>query len=126
MDKIKPWQIILIVLAFAVLGFSVWRQVSKPSVALPNSVLVVDVTNGDLYRMKLGKRNGGYFPEKNPNTGQHVLMPIEKNDQGEWFIVGHAMAALEDIKEKIEVVNTSTGKVTLKSEEILGTLGAGG
>lgn len=126
MDNVKPWQIILIVVAVGALGFSLWRQGSKPKVDLPNSVLVVDVTNGDLYRMKLGKRNGAYFPERHPDTGDLTLMPVEQDEAGEWYIVGHAMAALQDIKEEIKVVNTTTGKVTIESDEVLRTLQAGG
>jgi len=126
MEKIKPWQIILIVVAIAVLGFSVWRQLSKQRIELPNSVVVVDVTTGDLYRMKLGKRNGAYFPERNPETGKHTLMPIEKDDNGDWYIVPHAMPVLEDVDDEINVVSESSGKVTIDSEKILGTLSAGG
>lgn len=126
MEKIKPWQIVLIVVAAAVLGFSVWKQMSKPSVELPNSVIVVDVATGELYRMKLGKRNGAYFPERHPDTGKLSLMPVEKNDSGDWYIVEHAMPALEDINDKNNVVNASTGRVTIESEKILSTLSAGG
>jgi len=126
MERIKPWQIVLMVVAVLVLGFSVWKQMSKPSVDLPNSVVVVDVSTGDLYRMKLGKRNGAYFPERNPETGKLNLMPIEKNEQDEWYIVRHVMPALADIDGKNNVVDASSGKVTVESDEILKTLSAGG
>jgi hypothetical protein len=126
MEQIKPWQIILIVVAVGVLGFSVWKQISKPSIDLPNSVTVVDVTTGDLYTMKLGKRNGAYFPEKNPESGKNTLMPIVKNENGDWYVDGHAMGVLQDVNGEINVVDEVTGKVTIESEEILGTLGAGG
>ncbi len=54
-------------------------------------------------------------------------MPVEQNENGEWYIVGHAMPALEDIAEgEISVVNISSGRVTIESEKILKTLNAGG
>lgn len=126
MENIKPWQAVLMVLAVVVLGMTIWNQLSKPRVDLPGTVLVVDVETGDLYRMKLGKRNGAYFPERNPETDRHTLMPVEQDDSGEWRIVGHAMAALADVEGELKVVNASSGVVTIESEDILDTLKAGG
>lgn len=126
MDNIKPWQIILIIVAFAALGFSVWKFGFTSGIELPDSVMVVDVETGDLYKMKLGRRNGAYFPEKSPDTGKNTLMPIEKSESGEWFIVPHARPALQDINGENKVVNESTWRVEVASESALRTLNAGG
>ena len=126
MDNVKPWQIILIVLAFAVLGFSLLRMSSGGKIELPNSVLVVDVETGDLYNMRLGKRNGAYFPERNPDTNRLTLMPVEQDDNGEWHIIGHAFPALQDVDGELIVVDAETGLVTIESDKVLKTLKAGG
>ncbi|MEZ6163750.1 MAG: hypothetical protein R3B67_04865 [Phycisphaerales bacterium] len=126
MDNIKPWQIILIVVAIGVLGFSVWRQVNSGSINLPDSVVVIDVETGDMYQMSLGKRNGAYFPEKNPETGVNNLMPIIKDEDGRWVVPSHARAAMQDIQGTNQLVNESSWIVAVENEEIKGTLKAGG
>ncbi|MFG0245330.1 MAG: hypothetical protein ACF8MF_04670 [Phycisphaerales bacterium JB052] len=127
MDNIKPWQIILIVVAVGVLGFSVWKQISKGSVNFPDSVLVVDVETGGMYRMDLGKRNGAYFPERSPETGRHTLMPVVKSeDDGLWYVSGHARSAMQDIDGTNKVVNESNWQVTIEDESVISNLKAGG
>lgn len=126
MDNIKPWQIILIVAAVGVLGFSLFRFFSSRSLDLPKSVLVIDVETGEMYRMDLGKRNGAYFPEKNPSTGEHNLMPLIESENGEWVVPSHARAALQDIDGENRVVNESSWIVTVENDDIKGTLKAGG
>ncbi len=126
MSDIKPWQIILIIAALLVLGFSLWKNIGKKGVDLPDSVLVVDVSSGDMYRIKLGKRNGAYFPERNPDTEELSLMPVVKDENGDWYIVGHALPTLEDVTVTPSIVkNAQTGLVEIQSEKVLGTLKAG-
>lgn len=126
MDNVKPWQIILFTVAILALAFSAWKFKSGAKIDLPDSVLVVDVESGDLYRMKLGKRNGAYFPERNPETKKLTLMPVVRNDDGEWHIVGHARAALQDINGTNNVVDEATWRVDIDSDKVLKTLKAGG
>ncbi len=123
---IKPWQVVVIVAAVLVLGFSVVRQMGKGKIDFPDSVLVVDVETGDMYRMSLGKRNGAYFPEKNPDSGKHTLMPVIKSESGEWVIAPHARPALQDIDGENKLVNESNWTVTIENEDVQGTLKAGG
>jgi hypothetical protein len=126
MDNIKPWQIILFIAAIGVVAFTVIRHVSSGSIDLPDSVLVIDVETGEMYRMSLGKRNGAYFPEKNPETQQHNLMPVIQLENGEWEIPNHARPALQDIDGENKLVNESSWRVQVENEDIMGTLKAGG
>ena len=127
MDNIKPWQIILIVIAIGVLGFSVWRQVVKGSVNFPDSILVVDVETGGVYEMDLGKRNGAYFPERSPESGRHTLMPVVKSEEdGNWYVSGHARSALQDVDGTNNFVNESNWQVTIENEKVISKLKAGG
>lgn len=127
MDNIKPWQIILIVVAMVVLGLSVWRSVSTGKVDLPDSVLVIDVETGGVYRMDLGKRNGAYFPEKSPATNRNTLMPLVKSDEdGLWYIDGHARPAMQDIDGENNFVDESSWQVSVEDEKVISTLRAGG
>lgn len=124
---IKPWQIILMVVAVVVLGYSVISFLGQGRVDLPGSVLVVDVETGGVYRMDLGKRNGAYFPEKSPATERHTLMPIIKNeDDGQWYIDGHARSAMQDIDGTNKYVDESNWQVTVESEKVISNLKPGG
>lgn len=113
MDNVKPWQIILMVLAVGALAFSIWKFVLTPKIKLPTEVYLVDVSNGELFIFDISGKAKGYYPEKSPDTGELVLMPVIENEEdGKWYISGHSLPALEDVTGTTEaVINASTGEV---------------
>lgn len=95
MENVKPWQIILIVLAFAVLGFSVLKFGIGGSVEgqMANTMTLVDVQTGQLYIANIGGKNGIMIPTPHPETDEIALVPVYEED-GEWFLRERYMADL--------------------------------
>ena len=80
MDNIKPWQIVVILLAVGVLGFSAWKFAFSSSIPQTDGYLTVDITTGQLYDIKKGKARGVPLPAKNPETGEWNLYPVSQVD----------------------------------------------
>jgi hypothetical protein len=119
MDNVKPWQIILMVLAVAVLGFSIWRFALNRGPDLPDSVVLVDVKTGDLFRLDLGGRKRGYYPEQHPDTQERTLLPAYEAEDGTWFLSPHSASAIQDIKGNAPaVVDSSTGRLNVNEGSI--------
>ena len=76
MDNIKPWQIILFVVALVVLGFSVWKFAFTSDVPKTTGYLTVDIMTGQLYDIRKGKARGVPLPAKHPETGDRTLYPV--------------------------------------------------
>lgn len=98
MGDAKPWQIVLIVVAVVGLGFSVWKFGFNKGPELPNSVMLVDVKTGNLFELQLSGRKAAIYPEKHPETGEHTLMPVRKQDDGTWQIISRMLPALQDVQ----------------------------
>lgn len=119
MDNVKPWQIILIVVAIAFLGFSVWKFGFSHGPDLPDSVILVDVKTGDLFRLDISGRKAGYYPELNPDTGERALIPAYKADDGTWMISRHSLPVLQDVTgDTPAVLDRGSGRVEVKNESI--------
>lgn len=86
MGNVKPWQVVLIVAAFAVLGFSIWRFGFSNAVKQPDSILLVDVKTGTLYDTRKGQARGILLPARHPETNERTLFPVEKLADGSWVI----------------------------------------
>lgn len=120
MDDLKPWHIVLIIAAVGVLGFSVYKSVFSGGPELPDSVVLVDVKTGDLFRLGIGgKSKAAYYPEKHPDSGERTLMPVRQNDEGQWQISGHSLPALQDVPgDTPAVTDTSRGIVRTNGDNI--------
>jgi len=86
MDNIKPWQIILFVVAIGVLGFSVWKFAFQSNVPKTNSYLTVDIMTGQLYQIRKGKARGVPLPAKHPETGDRTLYPVNQVNELQYEI----------------------------------------
>ena len=83
MSEIKPWQIIIIVVAVVVLAFSGWRMMGADRIDSPSGHMTVDVMTGQLYLVKKGKARGILYPAKNPDTGDRTLFPVVQPEGSE-------------------------------------------
>ncbi len=86
MEKVKPWQIVLMVLAVFVLGFSVWKYGFSNAVPETSGYMTVDIMTGQLYDIRKGKAKGVPLPAKHPDTGQRTLYPVNQVDDLIWEI----------------------------------------
>ncbi len=86
MEKVKPWQIVLMVLAVAVLGFSAWKYGFANSIPTTSGYMTVDIMTGQLYDIRKGKAKGVPLPAKNPDTGKRTLYPVNQVEDLVWEI----------------------------------------
>lgn len=120
MDNVKPWQIILMVLAVLALGFSVWKfGVFGGGVEQPNGYMTVDIMSGQLYELRKGKAKGMTLPAKNPDTGERTLYPVEETN-GKWTIMeGYLSYISENVMQRSKVKGSSGTVEVLESDPIV-------
>ena len=85
MGQIKPWQIVLIVVAVAVCGVSVGMTMfGGERIKLGDRIEMADVVTGDRYWIDVSGNRRGTFPAKHPETGMRTLVRIHESDDGNW------------------------------------------
>jgi len=114
MDNVKPWQIILIVLALCALAFSVVKFGYKPSIEsqMADKMTLVDVQTGQLYTVDVSGRRTFMFPMRNPDTREIALVPVREID-GEWFILERYVSMMEQVTVPIDAVSDPEGPVEI-------------
>ena len=107
MENVKPWQIILIVIAFAVLGFSVLKFGIGGSVEgqMANEMMLIDVQTGQLYIRDISGKRAFIIPDRNPDTRKIALIPVYEED-GEWFLEERYLGAIEQIEVPTDAVSS--------------------
>ena len=86
MGELKPWQIVLMIVAVLVLAGSLWMTLGGRSVPNPNQIIVADVETGELFSIDTSGSKLALLPARHPETGEKTLYPVQKNDDGEWVI----------------------------------------
>ncbi|MCC7390074.1 MAG: hypothetical protein IT431_15045 [Phycisphaerales bacterium] len=113
MQKVKPWQIVLFVLAVGALGFGLYRSFFRQKLDLSDSIVMVDVETGELYRFSIAGRRGVGVPNYNPDSGKLTLLPVTQDEQGVWKITERALRLLGDLEVDAKaVVSRDTGEVS--------------
>lgn len=115
MGNVKPWQIVLMVVAVVAVAtsayFSLGRSADSPK--LIDEITMVDVATGDLFTFGLGGKKGVSVPETNPDTGKRTLVPTYKDASGSWIVGPRDISILKQFdKEPKLSVDIATGKVT--------------
>jgi len=110
MSDIKPWQIILIIAAVAVLAFTGWRMMGSGPVDGPSGHMTVDVITGQLYLVQKGKAKGIVYPSKNPDTGDRTLIPVYQDEGSERWTLDERF--LDRITDQIRKQSTALGSGT--------------
>lgn len=94
----------LAVLAVVVLVLGVWFSFfSGGAPKPPSSLMLIDVSTGEMFSVKLGKRSH-VIPAKNPDTGVRSIFPVEESDDGGWKINERYLFALDDVKYNSSVI----------------------
>ena len=121
MGKIKAWQIIVIVLGVAALGFRAFMTLASGGAdsQLAYRLYGVDVVTGEVFYFEVGGRKGGVvWPAVNPETGTTSILPAYPSEDNEqvWIVPEHYRAAigsttpesdLIDQAGRVEVADTS-------------------
>ncbi|MFG0307276.1 MAG: hypothetical protein ACF8Q5_13785 [Phycisphaerales bacterium JB040] len=113
MGQVKPWQIVLIVVAVVVCGVSVGMTMfGGEPIALGDRIEMADVVTGDRYWIDVSGNRRGTFPAKHPETGMRTLVRIHEQEDGTWSSdeIGAAAGMLEgsgkDPRELFEAVES--------------------
>lgn len=115
MDNVKPWQVVLIVAAVGVLGFSVWKFALSDGLEaqMVDSVYMVDVGTGQIYEFNITGRRGVMIPGKNPDTGKYSLMPVQQTENGSWTIDRADLDSLRFVDGDATAIDRGTGVATV-------------
>jgi len=123
MDNIKPWQIILFVVAIAALSFSVIKFGFGDSIPQTKGYMTVDIMTGQLYDVRKGKAKGVPLPAKHPDTGKYTLYPVNQVDGLTWEIPGNYETYLNEGTRRGSVLKDSRLTITvLEDDPIVFTL----
>ena len=104
MGEIRPWQIGVFILAIVAVGAAVWYtfMANDPGRHLEKSVLLVDVENGQLWRVST-KRRGIILPAESPDTGRYSLFTAEEDEDGTYRVMVLRMEGLRRAVERGEI-----------------------
>lgn len=117
MGNIKPWQIIIIVLALAGLVVSVILFMPGKSVPKTEGYMTVDIMTGQLYDIRKGKAKGVPLPAKHPDTGVRTLYPVSQVNDTTWEIpTGFGSFLTDDVRKGSELENGEF-TITVLSED---------
>lgn len=87
MGSLKPWQLILVILAVVVLGVSLWFSIfGGTRLESPNSVMLADIETGDRFIVNTSGSKIAILPAKNPESGVRSLFPVVRSDDGQWMV----------------------------------------
>ena len=118
MSQVKPWQIVLIIVAVAAAGTSAYLTLSGGSeIQTDDHVLLVDITSGELFSFPTGGHKAIVTPAKNPGTGKVALFRVFKNNAGDWTVSSRDLSALPMVEgEPKALLDRKSGHVNITNE----------
>ena len=112
MQGARPWQIVVVILGLLVGGLGVYMSLGKDDgIEIADSMTLVDVQTGDLYRLDVSKR-AALLPMTLPGTNRKALLPCFEAD-GKWFVEGRFLDFAKDIGDVSKSINLGTGEITV-------------
>lgn len=118
--RIKPWQIAVIVIGLLVgLGSAVYQIVAASGPDLPDSMLLIDVETGQVYRAST-HGNGIMLPARRPDTGKIALIRLRTGENGEYEVAPRDLGLLDYLDKDVQVkaIDAESGKVLHASKDI--------
>ena len=111
MGEAKPWQIAVVVVGVLTLvGMLMW-QCQGDGVTLQKTIVMVDVTSGELVESTWPKGKAVVFPAHDPDT-KAMLIPVGKTPEGRYEIEGRYMPLLRAQKVQLKgLENAESGLV---------------
>jgi hypothetical protein len=118
MGSLKPWQLVLVIVAALVLAVSLWMTLSGSDVPRPGEITVADVETGELFVMDTSGKKIALLPATNPDTGNRTLFPVRKEDDGSWRITPVGLGAFAGYEgEAAALTNRASGAINVTSEK---------
>ena len=122
MGSVKPWQIVVMVLAFGAVIASVFYSCSGGSdaVSQADTVRMVDVESGELYQAPFPDRAPVTFPAKSPASGNQTLFPVRDAGDGKWALDTRYLPKIKAVKGLKQglIVDQRTGEIAPASADI--------
>jgi hypothetical protein len=118
--KIKPWQVAVIVIGILVgVGSAVYQLITPSGPRLPDSMLLIDVESGQVYRANTRGRSV-MLPARRPDTGKIALLRLRTDDEGKHYVSGRDLSLLQYLDQGVEVkaINPESGDVIQASKDI--------
>lgn len=115
MGELRPWQIVVLILAAVVLSGSILWQCNDESkiINIADRATVVDVVSGEVFETSLPTTRAVTYPAKNPSSGVVAVFPAQRED-GKWVVPSRFRAQVQEyFKGKPD-----TGKFDAKSGEV--------
>ena len=119
MQGVKPWQIVVLVLGLVGGGFGIWYGLrGDEQVELASSVILVDVSTGELFEVPLNSGKAVIPPVKNPKTGIESLFPADSDGAGGWRLNERFLSYIDRLsKAKPDaVVDRKTGQLKITGD----------
>jgi hypothetical protein len=114
MGTVKPWQIVVMVLAvLAVVGSVLYScSGSNTGVDVASEMRLVDVKTGEFFVAKLSDKQLVTLPAKNPTSGEPTLFPVYEKE-GAWYITSRTVSAARSVKGLKEglITDPKSGKL---------------
>jgi hypothetical protein len=114
--KAKPWQIVVMVVALVAVGVSAALMLSRSGPKIPSTVMLVDVSTGQLYEVNIKRYRLG-LPAQDPEQKEYRLFAVRKTDEG-WEVTGNGLGLLHTMKIDTGAVDTATGRVLKPSKDV--------
>lgn len=107
MSDIKPWHIVLIVVAAGVVAFSGWRFINQGKIETPSGYMTVDIMTGQLYLIQKGKAKGMLLPALHPKTKNRTLYPVVREENSDQWILdpGYTGSLTENIRNQTDMLS---------------------
>lgn len=113
--KVKPWQMIVIALGLLIGGGSAaYTLLSGDSVDLTHQYYLIDVENGDLFRVD-SKKYRLMLPARHPATGRISLVAVSRGDDGKWLVSPRDRETLKSLDQGVQnnAIDPDSGELTL-------------
>jgi hypothetical protein len=111
MQNVRPWQMVLFVIAALALGATVVRGLLADRPNLSHELKLADIRTGELFSLDSSGRSIP-VPACNPATGERNLFPVAKNDAGAWVVDARALQQIQATRpEQAEGLNLESGLV---------------
>jgi hypothetical protein len=118
--SLKPWQVLILVLGVAAVGYLVYRVAftGKGTGQLADAIYGVDVATGEVFEYDV-RSHAVVFPAVNPATGKRTVLPAGQAADGTWFIEERYIELAGGLgAEPKAVTDRATGKVDTKGQPI--------
>jgi hypothetical protein len=109
MENVKPWQIVLIIIAFVALGFSVLKFGFNQSIEsqMASEMMLMDAQTGQLYIRDISGRQPFIIPDRNPDSKEIALVPVFE-ENGEWFLTERYASSVDQLTVPLDAIPDPT------------------